>query len=118
MGSRLLGFLVGQKPNNQFVSNRIIRHVGFSQQTPKMRDVLALNEAIHADLELGLRRERAVPSVTGSCHRQGSDTANVSAADTGAVINVAHKVYLYFRLFSEPFRTAAFGDPGRLMCIN
>jgi hypothetical protein len=61
MGSRLLGFLVGQKPNNQFVSNRIIRHVGFSQQTPKMRDVLALNEAIHADLELGLRRERAVP---------------------------------------------------------
>jgi len=50
MGYRVLCFLVGQQPNEQFMSNRITRHAGFGQQASIVREVFAMNELLHISI--------------------------------------------------------------------
>jgi hypothetical protein len=56
MGFRLLGFLFGQKPNEQFVSNRITGDIGIGHQPSEEREVFAMDEVIHLDPQFLKRR--------------------------------------------------------------
>ena len=62
MGYRVLCFLVGQQPNEQFMSNRITRHIGVGQQASIVREVFAANELFHISLQAS-DNQREVPLV-------------------------------------------------------
>lgn len=67
MGYRVLCFLVGQQPNEQFVSNRITGHVGVGQQASIVREVFAVDELIHISIhgqppKLAEVKQRGIPS--------------------------------------------------------
>jgi len=92
MGIRLLGFLVGQKPSERFVSNRIICHVGFGQQPSIVLQVLTMDENVDACplnharlLNIG-----AFPTQSSMGHRCGPGDDNMRAASTTVVVNIAH----------------------------
>jgi hypothetical protein len=46
MGYLVLSFLVGQQPNKQFVSNRIIRHIGGGKKPSKEHEVFVMDKVI------------------------------------------------------------------------
>lgn len=66
MGYRVLCFLVGQQPNEQFVPNRITGHVGFGQKASIVCKVFAANELIHISIlrqtpKLTEAKQRGIP---------------------------------------------------------
>jgi DNA-binding transcriptional LysR family regulator len=89
----LLGFFVGQEPNEQIVSNRIICHVGFGQQSSIVFQVLTMDENVHACPlnHACILNVRALPnSQFTDRQRQGCDKDNMRAAYTTIVVNIAH----------------------------
>lgn len=79
MGYRVLCFLVGQQPNEQFVSNRITGHIGFGQQASIVCKVFAANEVIHISIhgqtpKLTEAKQGEFP-VNERCWRRGADRA-------------------------------------------
>ena len=76
MGYRVLCFLVGQQPNEQFMANRITRDIGFGQQPSIVREVFAANELFHI-------------SIQATSHWLGNDTASMGPGGLEAMSCIA-----------------------------